>query len=312
MALEKHNTWDIYPELTGSLDEFVKNLVPEIKLRKEVSEEVIKAYRVIRSLLKHSYFEYEFVDVAAVKLLQTFEMALKIRYKELTNTDWSKRKSLADLIEWFRDRFYFENNDKDYLDRVRTARNYYAHPERHGFGGVAIFHWFDTVTDLINDLYGNVEQRNRRLEQTQRLNDQIQELVKDGAKVDLGVEKFITYSAIIPIIKEGESGTDYFFCFKVLYDLDDNGRLKSGQKIPLRIVDLKGHSVEFDNDTCLLGPFSMQKIKDAKDKEKYNDWVIKFKKDEHYSAYDISLNYEVQKLYKKKRRETLHSEYFAD
>jgi hypothetical protein len=312
MNLEKHSTWDIYEELTGSLEQFVKSIVPEIKLREEVSEDVVKAYGVIRSLLKHSYYEYEFVDVAVAKILQTFEMALKIRYKELTQSNWPKSKPLVALIDWFRDGFYFENNDKAYLDCIRSARNYYSHPKHHGFGGIALFHWFDSVTDLINDLYGDVEQRKHRLDKTEKLNDKIQEIVKDGAIVDLLDEKFITYNAKILLIKESKSGTDYLFYFKVLYDLDNNGKLIDGQKTPLRILDLKNHIVEFDIDKCLFEPFLVRKINDVRDKEKYDDWITRLKKDKHYSFYDSSLSQEIEKFYKKKRRESLHSKNFAD
>lgn len=89
-------------------------------------------------------------------------MALKLRFRELNNSEWNKKWSLEQLIEWFRKRDYFETEDKRFFDHVRNTRNYLSHPERHSFAGMASFHWISTAVDLINDLYEDVEMRKQR------------------------------------------------------------------------------------------------------------------------------------------------------
>ena len=44
MKLERHGVWGIFDDRASSLDEFTKNFLPEMKLRREVSEDVVKAY----------------------------------------------------------------------------------------------------------------------------------------------------------------------------------------------------------------------------------------------------------------------------
>ncbi len=312
MKLERHSVWSIYDDRADNLEKFIENFVPDMKLRMDVAEDVIKAYKVIRGLLIHSYYEYEFVDVAVSKLLHTFEMALKIRHKDLTNEEWPEKRPLAHLIELFRNGGYFEINHKDFFDYVRNARNAFSHPRNHSFGGIALFHWFDTITDLINDLYEDVGKRRNRLEQIRKLNENIREVVNKGAIINLITKKHLIYEAGILFLEETCEGTNYLFYFKRLFELNDKAELKQGQKQPFQIMELKNFSFEFVNDGCKIGLFSISKITEQKEKEKerLNDWIAEFQRNSHYAAYDSFLGFEIQKYYEKKRREVIHSEHF--
>ena len=220
MELKRHSVWGIYDYKASSLDKFIENFVPAMKLRKEVSEDVIKAYKIIKSLIIHSYYEYEFVDLAVSKLLQTFEMALKIRYSELNDEEWPSKKPLAQLMEWFRTREYFEVNHKSLMDHVRNARNAFSHPQNHSFGGIALFHWFDTITDLINDIHEDVEGRKKRFGEVERLNEGIKKIINEGAKLNLVYESHLIYEAGVLFIEEIEGVSNYLFYYKRAFVVD--------------------------------------------------------------------------------------------
>ncbi len=93
-------------ESCETYDLFLKKMLPTFWFNKNVPSDVLDSIRVIRKLIEASYFEYEFCDVAALKAALIFEMALKIRYHDLTNETWNikvknqPKRDLANLIKW--------------------------------------------------------------------------------------------------------------------------------------------------------------------------------------------------------------------
>jgi hypothetical protein len=177
--LQRDGRWEVFYE-DISLPEFVRKL-PSVRFYDEVNQDVKEAFKIIHKLMVHSYYEYLFIDVAVTKALQTFEMALKLRYKELNNKEWNKKSPLEQLIEWFRKRDFFERDDKNYFDHVRGTRNYLSHPERHHFGGSFWFHWISTTIDLINDLYDEVDLRRQRRAITSDIGEKLDTFIINGA-----------------------------------------------------------------------------------------------------------------------------------
>lgn len=176
--LQRDSRWQAFYD-NISLEEFVKKL-PEIRFYADVHQDVKEAFKVIHKLMVHSYYEYLFIDVAVAKALQTFEMALKLRYQEINNLEWNK--NLAQLIEHFRKRESFELNNKDFLDHVRNTRNYLSHPAKHHFAGAVWFHWIKTTIDLINDLYDDSTLRKQRKALDVDINQKLKTFLKDGAR----------------------------------------------------------------------------------------------------------------------------------
>jgi hypothetical protein len=312
MKLERHSVWDLYDDRTSSLEKFIENFVPAMKLRKEVSEDVIKTYKIIKSLIIHSYYEYEFIDVAFTKMLQTFEMALKIRYRELNEKEWSKNKRLADLIEWFRTKEYFEVNQKEYMDHIRNARNAFSHPQSHSFGGIALFHWFDTITDLINDIHEDVENRKKRFAEIKLLNESIKDLIKNGSKINLKGESHLIYDAGVLFVEEIDGVKSCIFYYKRLYELDENANFLPNQKPPYQLIELKNFDFTFSEKFCRFGLFSISIISESEEREIFTQWMERFKTNAHYSAYDAILGIQIQNCFEKRRRESIHSKYFND
>lgn len=188
--LQRDSRWRIFYN-DVSLTEFIAKL-PEIKFYPEVNQNVKDAFTIIHKLLVHSYYEYLFIDVAVAKALQTFEMALKLRYKELTGETWTKKgRNLEQLIDWFRKKGYFEFDSEDFLDHVRGTRNHLSHPERHNIGGTVWFHWISTTVDLINDVYDDLSLRKQRKSLAIDIAQKLKLFLQHGAKFQYEAESLI-------------------------------------------------------------------------------------------------------------------------
>jgi hypothetical protein len=215
VALSPHKVWSSFYNNIG-FDQFKEKLTSSIKFKQGVNPDVIKAFKIIGQLLTHSYFEYEFLDVAYAKALQTFEMALKLRYKEINGTDWNKKFRLVELIKWFEDRTYFEITDPNFMNQVRHARNYFSHPNRYGFGGYAGLHWISTTVDLINDLYEDVELRKQRFEYRDLINGALSKM-STGAKLQAENLTMIIYNIILLVPNNKVKPSTYAFIITPLF-----------------------------------------------------------------------------------------------
>ncbi|MEO5601095.1 MAG: hypothetical protein ABIR06_09220, partial [Cyclobacteriaceae bacterium] len=72
MEITRHPTWAaLYGEIT--LQEFINRFIPAIKLKTDVNEDVKKSFFIVEKLLIHSYYEYQFLDIAYAKALHIFE-----------------------------------------------------------------------------------------------------------------------------------------------------------------------------------------------------------------------------------------------
>ena len=120
-------------------------------------------------------------------------MALKLRYSELN--DGLKPKptlKLPHLLEWFRSRNYFEIDYQPFFDQVRKVRNHLTHPERNNLFGTVGLPWLNTVVDLINDLYEDINLRDDRKAKESEFNESLASFLKIGARIKyLGGETYI-------------------------------------------------------------------------------------------------------------------------
>lgn len=193
MELEKDERWTILASNCKTLDDFVSKVIPKFYLWNSASDHVRNAFVRIRKLLIHSYYEYEFMDVAMHEIFLHFEMALKLRYEELEGKAW--KGTLQRLLSWFSDRGYFEVDHDEYLDIVRRQRNLIAHPEQYTVSGISVFHPFSAVLGLINDVYANPEERKKRLAEQRKFNEFLKGLTTAGAVVQTPNAKEIIYRA---------------------------------------------------------------------------------------------------------------------
>lgn len=200
-----------------SLSEFITKL-PSVELRTEVSNDVVQAFQIVHKLLIHAYFEYLFIDVAVTKALHTLEMALKIRYNEITSLSWKKSAPLQQLLEWFRSRSYFERDDPSFFERVRNSRNYLSHPTGFNFAGTASLHWIETTIGLVNDIYDDINLRKERKMLEKQFDALLNVFIKNGVKFKQdGVETLIYGSAGI-VVNNKLKPFQYSFALLPMFD----------------------------------------------------------------------------------------------
>ncbi|PWL31745.1 hypothetical protein [uncultured Roseivirga sp.] len=303
MKFEKDETWSVFQN-TGSFEEFVENVIPKFSLRDEVHEDVKKAFSTIKKLLDHSYYEYQFIDVAVNLALQTFEMALKQRYQELEGKKFKKRLEL--LIEWFDERNYFEANHPEFLKQIRKVRNIFVHPESHNFGGTVLFHWFYSVTDLINDIYDDPLLRTERFRINKEVNQFIRGLTQQGAIVHLIDKKYILYDAGVLLVNNVTNKFKVFGYYKTIFPLSDERSEEKDRANPVGLFKLESYKIDRENGVFSGGLFRIESIKKDENQHKYETWISKFRRSKEDQMFDVVLGFQVEEEWKKHRRTEFH------
>ncbi|MES2331356.1 MAG: hypothetical protein V4539_17260 [Bacteroidota bacterium] len=164
---------------------FYNTIDTDLYLKPEVNEDVQGHWKVIKSLIELSYYQYEFIDLAVHKAFVSFEMAMKFRHKEVENTDWASNQTMRPLIYWFFSRGYFETTSKEYIERMIWMRNHFAHPKMHSFGGRFTWHNIFSPLHFINDLYENRELRKERHQVNKKIDVVIEHLTRYGAVLNI-------------------------------------------------------------------------------------------------------------------------------
>jgi hypothetical protein len=242
MQLERHPVWTaLYNDI--SLQDFTERVVPKIQFKAEVHQDVKKAFAIVQNLLVQSYYEYQFLDVAYAKALHILEMALKFRARDVDTTldkNKSDERTLSPLVQWFASRNYFEVQNPAFIKRISQARNHFSHPKQYGFAGTAGLHWIDTVIDLINDVYENVDLRLKRLEIQKRLQKEISQVIKPTASFTMpGFTELIYLAQVFFVDNKTTPNLVYVAFYPVFTDPDD-------QKIPfgIQVFDTLIHASE--------------------------------------------------------------------
>jgi hypothetical protein len=266
----------------GSHREFVERFGRRLYLKPAVHEDIRAIFRVVQQLLIHSYFEYEFVDVAALKAEIALETALKLRYFELQGTLWPKADTYRQLLEWFRTHGYFETSDSQFLDYVREVRNLDAHPDRHSFGGMTSMRHIKIAIDLINDLYEDPEKRRERVRQYRSVNKHLHTMLEGGCILERSsTEKEIVYLMLLGFINNKSIPMGLTFFFKTIFDVPNQDKPSSSMEI-YEAQDLYCHSVEcgsgylvgMDEGGAVI--FTLLAISNPDDRSTWSEWKAGF------------------------------------
>jgi hypothetical protein len=291
MNLERDPRWEIF---FGdiSLTDFAKSKIPLIRWRKDVNQGIKDAFKVVQKLLILSYYEYLFVDTAVNRSLQLFEMALKIRYKEINNTQWKSKGRLVEIIEWFRSRDYFERDDEEFLNHVRSTRNHLSHPERHTIAGGMWFHWIETTVDLINDLYEDIELRKVRRTVADGLLKNMSNFSVNGAKLKLIDQEILIYKSADVLVNSWESTISAYIGLLPVFDVTT-----TKPRVPL-ILYVQTDSLDLTSTKIELVDQSGNPGFLTSDLENYEMKLIneirqKIALDDHYIAINASLHFDV-------------------
>lgn len=274
-------TWTVFDGVTEDRDTFIRKFVPEIYLRPDVHKDVIENFRLIEKLLEHSYFEYKFYDLAALKSMLTMEMALKLRYEELNGEKWDKRKSLQHLIQWFEYRNYFEVYNPDYLNSLRAVRNLMAHPYEHTYGGPHSSHLIESVVDLVNGLYEDPVLRKERMDTTTNIIELIKSF-NDEIKVYGNQNTYLAHRAWPGFLNNKGGVSMLQFYYKPWYNIPDE-YFENNQWGVSPTLDFQANYIEINQGHLLLRndngeELLIRKITDARELAQFRLWQKKYAK----------------------------------
>ncbi|WP_421918862.1 hypothetical protein [Marinifilum sp.] len=162
---------------TQTHQQFIQNYVIQGRFHSLVPDDIVKDYKVVEYILASSYFHYPLFDEAFRKLAAMFEMALKLKYKQITNQNWSDRKelnargkkesnNLNNLIKWLGNKNYLHRS-LDYYHAIREFRNFLIHQEVANKGYLLFRNKLIDILNCFNELFIPTEifeNRSKKLE----------------------------------------------------------------------------------------------------------------------------------------------------
>jgi hypothetical protein len=289
-----------------TFENFCQKIVPDFSFKKEVNTEVVKSFGIVRKLLIHSYFEYDFLDPAMAKSLSSFEMALKHRYFEITGTKWSG--SLQRLTYYFNDNGYFEFYRKELLDALRNTRNSFAHPDKSFGGGFGLMNVFSHCVGMINDTYEDVSLREQRMTEKKRINDFLKNLIANGGMMTNETASYIIYDAAIDFINNVSSLKKYFGHFKMIFRLKYELNEKIKPTDFLFLFEAVAYEIDIectflkltlaDNSIITFSP-----IHKEINQERFDKWNSEYKASREDWVTDIGMNSFIDKQWAAARKE---------
>jgi hypothetical protein len=279
--LQPDEKWNIIYGI-NSHQEFIDRFGINFYLKPEVHKDIHAIFRVIQNLLVHSYFDYEFMDVAALKAKLSLETALKLRYFELTGEVWPEKKRYIDLIKWFRQRGHFEGTEEGFFNHLRQIRNLDAHPQMHTFAGALSLQNVGVVVDLINDIYEDVEMRKERFHQYESITSHIKKLLEKGAMLYLNSGKgTIIYLMTIGFIDNKTVPHKITFYYKPIFEIpkeykpSDSIELFDAVKLTCRALNI-GDGCISGKDQSYQDIFRLSLINDPENSKIWKDWKFAF------------------------------------
>ena len=289
--MEMDEKWTCFA-ISYDFDVFCQESIPEIKLKPEVHEDVHAKFRIVRKLLEHSFYEYEFYDAAELIALLTFEMALKIRYREITETEWGT-KPLEQIITWFNKRNYFEVDNNNFLKYIREVRNDAAHPVKHNFAGPLKRQMILYTIDLINDLYEEPTLRVERDKIRQELFEIIKKLSSKGLRISFNETTRLAFVAHVVFVNNKKLPMEIYLHFRPIYyipEILEPGKLYDS---PEYIITASEFGFK-DNVLTLidseLTQYRISTIVDESDLAEFNQWAARFQKYNQHTFEIASIN----------------------
>ena len=277
--LKPDERWSILYN-ANDFDTYIKICTPEIWLKPEVPKHIHDSFGIIRKLLEHSYYVYEFYDEAASKALLIFEMALKLRYEEIEGKKWKKWDNLQKLIQYFADGQYFEADNQDFFDHIRHVRNSHAHPEQFSFGGAIMKQWIDKPMGLINDLYEDRELRRQRYSKREQIVQYFESVLHSGAELIIGDRRYVLAGARLLFIDNKYNPEVYYFGFVPVFTLEEriNGDLDDPLSwYPIHVIALRCKIDSSSNTLALIDQNNqgiiIRPLIDPEGKAQFSKWI---------------------------------------
>jgi hypothetical protein len=210
MEINPAKIWSIFIG-ADSFENFTKNILQPFFIKDEIIDEIKEDLIIVEKLLQHSYFEYEFIDIAVTQVIFILEKVLRIRYKELTGKS-SKRLSFQNLQQWFFENNYFESSTDFGQEQLRFIRNTKVHDEKKILGGQLLIKKFYQAIDCINEVYEDVSLREDRKIATLDYNTQLQLVIKDGGILTQDEVRLLIFGASINFVHNNQPSSTIHLC----------------------------------------------------------------------------------------------------
>lgn len=305
--IEQDSRWLSFEGIPNNFNDFSKRTVPEIYLKPEVHEDIKMSFRVIKRLMEFSFYEYEFFDVAADNAILVLEMAFKIRYQELTGKIWEK-KPLHQLIDWHTKNETLEIYDNSFLETVRTIRNFVAHPNHYGFGGLSMLQWVLHPMDLINDMYEDIELRRIRINKTRELNNELKTISKVGCTISLpNGEKFIVHDIDLLFYNNKTQANEISVLWQPIFEipehwLNDDGLIYGSDFKPLTFSTLEKIENKLIGKTIDGNIIKIEPINNNQNLKRFKEFNNRFAIYNKHDLYKFSKSTSLGAYYNQKRR----------
>jgi len=284
--MKKLNPCSITTRFKGAetFESYCENVVPEFEFRDNVHEDIIKGFRVIKELLYYAYYEYEFFDVAEHRMMMFLEMALKIRYKELTGNEIHK---LHGAIKWLLEHNHFEMLTSKQADVLNKVRNNKTHQKSYSMIGYLGLNTVTYFVDLINQIYNpKVEERKLRNEYLEILNKQLEDRIEKGVLLNLLPELELLYEGRVMFVDNiSNSGKVTIYSYvKKVFELEDPNKMEGFVSDYFQAQIFK--DVELSSiDTFFRDHFQFVTIAGSRQKQQLKSWHKLLKSNVHLKMY---------------------------
>ncbi len=262
----------------------------------QVPKAVVKCFDVVRKLILHSYFEYEFLDVAFERTLFIFELALKIRYEEICGKrSTGKNSNLRKLIHWASTQGLFED-DETAIQSIRQLRNDMAHPERNKLFGYFSLDGIHKIVEVINELYEGIDLRKSRTQQEAKAESLLDEYLKKGAELELRNFRLIIFKASLLYCDNKVFPPKCYFLFWPIFDPTPRDERVN----VCEPIIFSSNYWEFTDDVFRFKSdvdeheFKLRRITIKENIQKYEKWIKDFEASEFPVRYII--NYRIGEI----------------
>lgn len=281
-----------------TFEEFCDKL-PVFWFRKEIPDDVIKNFEVVEKLLAHSYFEYKFIDEAFTKAIHTFEMAMRIRYKDFHQSKQSL--SFNSLIIKLSELNLFDTS-LETLKHLKSMRNNFAHPDRHSFAGTIYWNSIEKIPRLINEMYEDVNLRAERVSKAQEFVKELRERnLESGIVLQTSSENVILFRLQLLMINNKHAPMTYLLACTPIFDLAPIG--ETGGNVP-QLLGLKVINPVFDGSTLVAENFfdaeviTFRRIEDCKEVlNEYESWNSIYMNHKLKFMYESTVNFNIPLIF---------------
>ncbi len=140
--------WEIV-EGCETFESFCKGMVPAFQNDDRIPNEIRRKLERIQKLIAHSYYEYDFIDVALLQAFHTLEFALHLKYKSV----YPNKKGLENLkphLDWaVRVKYISLYQNK----MISELRNHLAHQKEESVMGTVGVRFIKAMVELISNLF---------------------------------------------------------------------------------------------------------------------------------------------------------------